>query len=82
MTWREIERRWHDTGVQNCTLCGRLIPRRVWIVEIDGAEFAFCSVDCEGLYRSYWLPRYKDAGPAGSAHEGSPAGVGPMEEKR
>ena len=82
MSWKELERRWHETGVQNCMLCGRLIPRRVWVVEIDGAEVAFCSVDCEGLYRSYWLPRYGSGSPAGITHGGPPSAASPAGEKR
>ena len=56
-TWIEI-RTWHDTAVTNCALCGRLVPRRVWQVEIDGRALPFCNEECEGLYRSYWLPKY------------------------
>lgn len=58
--WVEIQRAWHDTAVTNCALCGRLVPRRIWLVEIDGREFPFCNEECEGLYRSYWLPKYGD----------------------
>ncbi len=57
-TWVEIERTWHDTAVTNCALCGRLVPRRIWMVEIDGQPLPFCNEECEGLYRSYWLPKY------------------------
>ncbi|MBA2598108.1 MAG: hypothetical protein H0V00_15900 [Chloroflexia bacterium] len=56
--WVEIVRTWHDTAVTNCALCGRLVPRRIWLVEIDGAVLPFCNEECEGLYRSYWLPKY------------------------
>jgi len=28
------------------------------MVEIDGQELPFCNEECEGLYRSYWLPKY------------------------
>jgi ribosomal protein L24E len=56
--WSEIERTWHDTEVTHCALCGRLVPRRVWIVEIDGQTLPFCNEECEGLYRSYWIPKY------------------------
>ena len=56
--WVEIERTWHDTAVTNCALCGRLVPRRIWQVEIDGHPLPFCNEECEGLYRSYWLPKY------------------------
>jgi hypothetical protein len=56
--WVEIERTWHDTALTNCALCGRLVPRRIWLVEIAGQSLAFCNEECEGLYRSYWLPKY------------------------
>ena len=56
--WVEIERTWHDTALTNCALCGRLVPRRVWQVEIDGQALPFCNEECEELYRTYWLPKY------------------------
>jgi len=56
--WIEIQRTWHDTEVTNCALCGRLVPRRIWMVEIDCQALPFCNEECEGLYRSYWLPKY------------------------
>ena len=56
--WVEIERTWHDTALTNCALCGRLVPRRMWQVEFDGKAVPFCNEECEGLYRSYWLPKY------------------------
>jgi hypothetical protein len=70
-TWVEIQRTWHDTAVTNCTLCGRLVPRRIWMVEIDGQALPFCNEECEGLYRSYWLPKYGNRGNEDPA-EGSP----------
>ena len=63
--WVEIKRPWHDTKLTNCALCGRLVPRRVWLVEIGGQKLPFCNEECEGLYRSYWLPKY--GGGAGKA---------------
>jgi hypothetical protein len=30
----------------------------MWQVEIDGLTLPFCNEECEGLYRSYWLPKY------------------------
>jgi hypothetical protein len=56
--WVEIKRTWHDTALTNCTLCGRLVPRMVWMVEFDGNRLPFCNEECEGLYRTYWLPKY------------------------
>lgn len=58
--WVEIERPWHDTTLTNCALCGRLVPRRVWMIEIGEKELPFCDEACEALYRSYWLPKYGD----------------------
>jgi hypothetical protein len=28
------------------------------MVEIDSQALPFCNTECEGLYRSYWLPKY------------------------
>lgn len=56
--WVQIERSWHDATLTNCTLCGRLVPRRMWVVTFDGKPLPFCNAECEELYRSYWLPKY------------------------
>ena len=32
-----------------------MIPRRPWIVEIDGEKKTFCNEQREELYRDYWL---------------------------
>ena len=58
LTWVDISRTWHDTGVTNCTLCGRLIPRRLWVADVGGSSVGFCGADCERLYREYWLPKH------------------------
>lgn len=65
MTWVDISRRWHDTNVTNCGLCGRLVPRRLWVTEVEGRQVGFCSEDCERLYRSYWLPKHGADGAVG-----------------
>jgi hypothetical protein len=72
--WVEIERTWHDTALTNCALCGRLVPRRMWQVEIDGQTLPFCNEECEGLYRSYWLPKYGRPHPVTTSP--APAGEG------
>jgi endogenous inhibitor of DNA gyrase (YacG/DUF329 family) len=76
--WREIKRSWHDTALTNCTLCGRLVPRKAWMVEIEAQALPFCNEECEALYRSYWLPKYgkpqpdrADASEAPSTQRGS-----------
>jgi hypothetical protein len=58
VSWIELQSRWYDTDVLNCRLCGRLIPRRVWVADVEGARLEFCSEGCEELYRRYWLPKY------------------------
>jgi hypothetical protein len=70
--WREIKRSWHDTTLTNCVLCGRLVPRNVWWVEIGGETLPFCNPECEALYRSYWLPKYggHDANSTGAIQPG------------
>jgi endogenous inhibitor of DNA gyrase (YacG/DUF329 family) len=74
--WVEIKRTWHDTALTNCALCGRLVPRLVWMVEIDGERLPFCNEECEALYRSYWLPKYGRAGRQGTeTARSSPGGA-------
>lgn len=82
-TWIEITRTWHDTAVTHCALCGRLVPRRVWQVEIEGQTLPFCNEECEGLYRSYWLPKYgkpANATVAASPHR-HPEGTRPATQR-
>lgn len=62
--WIEIHRSWHDTTVTNCALCGRLVPRHIWMVEFAGRELPFCNAECEAIYRDYWLPKYGAETPA------------------
>jgi ribosomal protein L24E len=56
--WEEIVREWWETSITNCSLCGQMIPSKVWIVEEGGRKLMLCSPDCERLYRRYWVPRY------------------------
>lgn len=74
--WIEIERSWHDTTLTNCALCGRLVPRRIWMVEIDGKDLPFCNEECEGIYRSYWLPKYGSGAAVSQAEQGVPESQG------
>jgi hypothetical protein len=53
--WQQRQTSWWETNVVNCSLCGQMIPRDIWVSD-DGLEF--CSVDCEKLYRDYWIPTY------------------------
>jgi hypothetical protein len=57
--WRQRSTAIYDTEIITCTLCGKMIPMRYWVVEqADGSEKTFCDPDCEQLYREYWLPKY------------------------
>jgi len=53
--WRRREVSWWETNVANCSLCGQMIPRDVWVSD-EG--LTFCNAACEQLYRSYWVPTY------------------------
>ena len=65
-TWRQPEIPWYETRIVNCSLCGKMIPRRAWVGRPDGVERVFCSPACELLFTSYWLPRYGSATNAGA----------------
>ncbi len=56
--WEQLKGDWWQTNVTNCRMCGQVIPRDIWVAD-DG--LTFCSVDCDHLYRTYWLPRYASA---------------------
>lgn len=47
-----------ETRAVHCSLCGKAIPRRTWVVAMAGEELLFCEPDCERVYRDYWLPKY------------------------
>ena len=53
--WSENDARWFEMRLLYCDLCGRVIPKYLWQVEIDGHARTFCDEACEGLYRSYLL---------------------------
>jgi hypothetical protein len=57
--WQEMNLPWYETNILNCSLCGKMIPHRIWVVEMDGGEKKeFCSPECEQLYKEYWLPTH------------------------
>jgi hypothetical protein len=53
--WERREHAWWETNVVNCSLCGQMIPRDIWLSD---AGLEFCSAECEQLYRRYWEPTY------------------------
>lgn len=68
--WVAKSRSWYDVSVINCRLCGKMIPGRMWVAEVDGEELFFCDPECEETYRTYWRPRYD----AKEGAEGPPTG--------
>jgi hypothetical protein len=51
--WVENDARWFETRMLYCDLCGRIIPKHLWQIMLDGATRTFCDPACEALYRSY-----------------------------
>jgi len=56
--WQPRSPDWWEIEVINCSLCGQMIPRDLWVVEVNGRRHVFCGPACERLYRDYWLPRH------------------------
>lgn len=46
--WEQINKPWYEVKIINCTLCGRMIPRSLWVVE-EPERRIFCSEKCELL---------------------------------
>jgi hypothetical protein len=53
--WERRDVAWWETNVIHCAFCGQMIPRDVWRSD-EG--LGFCNTECEGLYRTYWVPKY------------------------
>jgi hypothetical protein len=53
--WVEDDARWFELRMRYCDVCGRVIPKRLWQVEIADATHSFCDAGCEVLYREYVL---------------------------
>lgn len=57
--WEENSAKWYEQKMVYCTLCGRIIPKMLWIAEEGGEKKIFCGPDCEKLYQEYWLPAHR-----------------------
>ncbi len=55
--WEENSAKWYEQNY--CILCGRIIPKMLWIAEEEGEKKIFCGPDCEKLYQEYWLPAHR-----------------------
>lgn len=51
--WEPITTQVWETVVTPCECCGQVVPRRLWVAEVDGSERRFCSPACEELYATY-----------------------------
>jgi hypothetical protein len=60
--WDEINVAWYRLHLVYCDLCGRVIPRRLWVAEVGGEDKRFCDERCEELYRGYWLTEGASSG--------------------
>lgn len=54
--WEKNTAKWYEQTMVYCKLCGKIIPRTLWVVESGTETIVFCNPDCERLYQDYWLP--------------------------
>ena len=54
--WKKNTAEWYEQTMLYCALCGKIIPKNLWVVDTGGEALVFCDPDCEELYREYWLP--------------------------
>lgn len=57
--WVELTPAVWETVVRACDCCGQVVAKRLWVVDVEGAEKKFCGPECEALYRSYVLPKLR-----------------------
>ena len=72
MAWQELSKKWHDTDVDYCDVCGNLLIQRVWVFEgVDGQTLRACREDDERLYATLraYAPRIDEARRRYEAHE-------------
>jgi hypothetical protein len=55
--WIERDPGYLSFDVYNCTYCGKLIPRHIWLHEIDGLEKPFCNPSCHQSFLTRRLRR-------------------------
>ena len=62
-TWKKREAglvEYVNSGLVNCILCGKMIPRDIWVSIYNEKELNFCDVKCENIYSEYWIPKYSE----------------------
>ena len=55
--WQLLNPQIWETVVTPCDCCGQVVAKRLWVIEVAGAERRFCGPDCETLYRDYVVAR-------------------------
>jgi N-methylhydantoinase B len=58
--WVKRSPRLYETETLTCDVCGKVVSGDYWAATEAGQDLRFCDVECERLYRDYWLPRYGD----------------------
>lgn len=48
--WVERDPGYLSFEVYNCTYCGKLIPRHIWLEEVAGKPQPFCTPNCHQRY--------------------------------
>lgn len=48
--WIERDPGYLSFDVYNCTYCGKLIPRHIWLEEVEGTPQPFCTPNCHQRY--------------------------------
>lgn len=55
--WEQIETQVWTTVITPCDCCGQVVPRQLWVAEVDGEEHRFCGTRCEELYATHVVPQ-------------------------
>lgn len=53
--WVERDPGYLSFDVYNCTYCGKLIPRHIWLEKVEGKAQPFCTPNCH----QHWVRRRK-----------------------
>jgi hypothetical protein len=56
--WKPISTALYETRIHRCDYCGKMVPRRIWVIAYQGKPLQFCDPKCELGWFEYWLPRY------------------------
>jgi N-methylhydantoinase B/oxoprolinase/acetone carboxylase alpha subunit len=57
--WVERASALYETEGITCDVCGKIMPRKYWMVNYNDAVMKFCDSDCQNMYEIYWKPRYE-----------------------